>query len=100
MYVNLMSLLRFAHLHKCMINFFTVVGFLNDLWKFDGTNWTWISGSKVINQPGIYGEKRVADPNNIIGSRHRAVSWIDSKKNLYLFGGIDIFASGNYITCY
>src|SRR5690242_19648523 len=23
----------------------SVVGFLNDLWKFDGTNWTWMAGS-------------------------------------------------------
>src|SRR5260370_31459256 len=35
-------------------------GDLNDLWKFDGTNWTWVSGSDLINQPGVFGTKGVA----------------------------------------
>jgi N-acetylneuraminic acid mutarotase len=25
------------------------VGFLNDLWRFDGGEWTWVSGSKIPN---------------------------------------------------
>ncbi len=29
-------------------------GWLNDLWKFDGANWTWVSGSNLINQAGVY----------------------------------------------
>ena len=71
----------------CLSVIFTVVDELNDLWKFDGTNWTWISGSNTINKSGIYETKGVPDPNNIPGSRAGAVSWIDSKNNLFLFGG-------------
>ena len=61
--------------------------FFNDLWKFDGTNWTWESGSDLINQPGIYGTKGIADPNNVPGSRYESVSWTDSSGDLWLFGG-------------
>jgi N-acetylneuraminic acid mutarotase len=62
-------------------------GDLNDLWKFDGTNWTWVSGSDLINQSGVYGTKGVASPSNVPGARAGAVSWIDKSNNLWLFGG-------------
>jgi hypothetical protein len=29
-------------------------GDLNDLWKFNGTNWTWVSGSDLVDQPGTH----------------------------------------------
>jgi hypothetical protein len=60
---------------------------LNDLWKFDGTNWTWVSGSNLVQQPGVYGTKGVASPSNVPGARDSAVSWIDKSNNLWLFGG-------------
>jgi hypothetical protein len=60
---------------------------LNDLWKFDGTDWTWISGSNTVNQPGVYGTQGVAASTNIPGARNSSVSWTDSKGNLWLFGG-------------
>ena len=63
-------------------------GDLNDLWKFDGTNWTWISGSNGINQVGIYGARGTAASNNVPGARRKAVSWSDSAGNLWLFGGL------------
>jgi hypothetical protein len=62
-------------------------GYLNDLWKFDGENWVWISGSKEVAQRGNYGEKGIASPTNVPGARAGATSWIDSDNNLYLFGG-------------
>jgi N-acetylneuraminic acid mutarotase len=65
------------------------VGYLNDLWKFNGTNWTWVSGSNTTNQPGVYGTKGVADQNNVPGARYVAVSWTDASGNLWLFGGIN-----------
>src|SRR4051812_9181502 len=34
---------------------------LNDLWKFDGLAWTWVSGSDHAVQPGVYGTRGVAD---------------------------------------
>lgn len=62
-------------------------GELNDLWKFDGVNWTWVSGSSSVGQSGIYGTKGAAAATNAPGARQKAVSWIDSKGSLLLFGG-------------
>ncbi|MBK6403948.1 MAG: hypothetical protein IPF66_02270 [Holophagales bacterium] len=59
----------------------------NDLWRWDGTNWTWMSGSNEPNQLGIYGTKGVAAPANRPGARHSAVSWTDASGSLWLFGG-------------
>jgi hypothetical protein len=62
-------------------------GHLNDLWKYDGTNWTWISGNSVRNQSGVYGTQGIAAANNIPGARQLALSWTDNSDNLWLFGG-------------
>ena len=63
------------------------LGRLNDLWRFDGVNWTWVSGSNTVNQIGVYGTKGVAAPGNVPGMREESVSWIDGNDNLWLFGG-------------
>ena len=65
----------------------TGTGYLNDLWKFDGVNWTWVSGNFTRNQPGFYGTQKVPNANNIPGARWEAVSWIDGNDDLWLFGG-------------
>jgi N-acetylneuraminic acid mutarotase len=70
-------------------------GGFNDLWKFDGTDWTWVSGSKNLNQPGVYGTKGVADPNNVPGTRDSGVTWIDSTDSLWLFGGWGYDSNGS-----
>ena len=62
-------------------------GYLNDLWSYDGANWTWISGSNTVDQSGTYGTLGVAHSDNIPGARNASVSWIDSSNNLWLFGG-------------
>jgi len=69
-------------------------GVLNDLWKFDGNNWTWISGATTINQPGVYGTRGVPSPSNIPGARGGSASWIDKKGNLWLFGGGGLDSTG------
>lgn len=69
-------------------------GALNDLWKFDGTNWAWISGSKLIDQLGSYGTKGTPSASNIPGGRSLGVSWIDAGNNLWLFGGRGNDAAG------
>ncbi|MFX1276697.1 MAG: kelch repeat-containing protein [Promethearchaeota archaeon] len=73
---------------------------LNDLWKFDGGNWTWISGNDTLNQPGVFGTKFIPDSRNYPGSKYGAVSWTDSDDNFYLFGGFGSLtlnsASWNY----
>jgi N-acetylneuraminic acid mutarotase len=61
--------------------------YLNDLWKFDGTNWTWLSGSSAANPYGNYGAKGVASPTNVPGGRQGALAWRDASGNLWLFGG-------------
>jgi hypothetical protein len=72
-------------------------GFLNDLWKYDsGTagsvpsdlgQWTWVDGSDIANQSGIYGTQGVASSSNVPGARNSEVRWLDSSGNLWLFGG-------------
>jgi hypothetical protein len=63
-------------------------GLLNDLWMFDGTNWTWVSGTPVVNQPGVYGTLNLPEPANHPGARRGAVMWCDPGTHaLWLFGG-------------
>ncbi len=69
-------------------------GRLNDLWKFDGTNWTWVSGSNTGNQIGVYGTQGIADVTNIPGGRNSGSSWIDSSNTLWLFGGYSYDSAG------
>jgi N-acetylneuraminic acid mutarotase len=69
---------------------------LNDLWKFDGTNWTWVSGSSTANQTGVYGTKGIAASTNVPGARDRAISWTDSHNNLWLFGGFGPDSTGTW----
>jgi N-acetylneuraminic acid mutarotase len=72
-----------------------VKGDLNDLWKFDGSNWTWVSGATTTNQAGAYGTKGVASSSNMPGARRYSVSWIDSSGNLWLFGGYGYDSAGS-----
>src|SRR5258708_13453502 len=67
---------------------------MNDLWKFDGTNWTWVSGSNVVSQTGVYGTKGTPSSSNVPGARNSAVSWTDNGGNLWVFGGVGNDASG------
>ena len=69
-------------------------GSLNDLWKWDGSNWTWVSGSNGTNQQGSYGTQGVPSATNVPGARDSAVSWTDTSGNLWLFGGQGFAASG------
>ncbi len=64
----------------------TFPGRLNDLWKFDGSQWTWINGSNAINETGSYGTLGIGG-TGLPGGRQYASSWIDAQGNLWLFGG-------------
>lgn len=68
-------------------------GVLNDLWRWDGSNWTWISGSDTVDQAGVYGSRGVADPANVPGARKRAVGVTDGAGNFWLFGGMNVDSS-------
>jgi N-acetylneuraminic acid mutarotase len=69
-------------------------GFLNDLWKYSAGEWTWMGGSNLPNQLGIYGTQGTAAPGNIPGARVEAISWTDVAGNLWLFGGYGFGSSG------
>jgi hypothetical protein len=63
------------------------LGFLNDLWEYSGGTWTFVSGSSLANQIGIYGTPGTASTTNAPGGRQEAVGWADAAGNLWLFGG-------------
>jgi N-acetylneuraminic acid mutarotase len=69
-------------------------GDLSDLWKFSNGQWTWVNGSNVVNQKGSYGVLGTAASSNAPGARVDAVSWADSRGNLWLFGGLGFDSSG------
>jgi hypothetical protein len=62
---------------------------LNDLWKYDisSNTWTWVSGDDTTFIHRVFGTKGVAAVTNEPGGRSRAVAWIDSADNFWLFGG-------------
>lgn len=70
------------------------LGYLNDLWRWNGTTWTWISGTNTVNQSGTYGTKGVANAANSPGSREEATGWVDGSGNAWLFGGYGYNAAG------
>ena len=76
-------------------------GYLNDLWMYDAAPamWTWMSGSKTLNQIGTYGTKGVFSSTNIPGARRWSVSWKDGNSNLWLFAGhgYDGYTSSGYL---
>jgi len=53
--------------------------------------WTWMGGSNLPNQSGVYGTLGVSAPDNIPGAvppsgSGRAVGWTDKNGNLWVFG--------------
>ena len=69
----------------------------NDLWKYDKTSneWTWVSGSNLINQQGSYGTKDIPNTRNIPGNRFFSMSTQDASGNFWLFGGNTIITPTN-----
>jgi hypothetical protein len=63
----------------------------DDLWQFNTKTqqWTWMSGSGIntADTSGGYGTLGVPAVGNVPGARTGAVSWIDPRGNLWLFGG-------------
>ena len=74
--------------------------YFNDLWKFDGSEWTWMGGSNSANQPGVYGTLGQPDSSNVPGARTAALSWRDSQNIFWFFGGFGYDSAGNvgYLT--
>jgi N-acetylneuraminic acid mutarotase len=63
------------------------VGELNDLWKYSGGQWTWVSGSNSANLNSTFGTEGILDPANVPGGRDFTTAWSDANGNLWLFGG-------------
>jgi hypothetical protein len=59
-----------------------VTGYLNDLWRFDGKNWTWVRGNSSINQLAMYNASQDSSP----GGRKLSIGWNDGS-SFWLFGG-------------
>jgi N-acetylneuraminic acid mutarotase len=62
------------------------MGWLNDLWNYDPASnlWTWVSGSKLHNQNGIYGTRGVASSTNAPGGRVGPSTWRDPQGRFWL----------------
>jgi N-acetylneuraminic acid mutarotase len=56
--------------------------------------WTWVGGSNVGNQSGVYGTLGTAASSNIPGARSDAATWVDASGNLWLFGGQGFDSNG------
>jgi hypothetical protein len=68
--------------------YYANVAELNDLCKYSGGQWAWMSGyDSLIDQIGIYGTKGVAAPDNVPGSRDSGMSWTDAAGTLWFLGG-------------
>lgn len=70
------------------------LGNLNDLWKYDGHQWTWMGGANLINAPAHYGSKGSASTDNTPGARSGSVGWVDPSGNFWLFGGSTPYDGG------
>lgn len=69
-------------------------GQLNDLWVENGSQWTWVSGSNVVNQSGTYGTQGTGATSNAPGARSGAITWTDWAGNFWLFGGTGYDSAG------
>jgi hypothetical protein len=65
---------------------------LNDLWSFNGTTWTFVSGSTTGQQNGTY--PSAVGSTGQPGGRQTAILWADTSGNLWLFGGLGLDSQG------
>lgn len=67
----------------------------SDIWKYNPiTNqWTWISGSQVMNQPAVYGLQGIPSAFNTPGTRYSPTYAADPLGNFWLFGGNGVLNS-------
>jgi len=70
--------------------------YLNDLWKFNLKNktWVWLGGSDQLDKNGNYGVKGTADSGNILGGRESAAVWHQNSNNILVFGGFGVDKNG------
>jgi N-acetylneuraminic acid mutarotase len=63
-------------------------GVLNDLWRYDSGQWTWVGGSDVQGAHGSNGSPGIASAGNQPGARSNAVAWVGAGGQLWMLGGI------------
>jgi hypothetical protein len=73
-------------------------GIIGDLWKIDTASRqvTWVSGNPAGNASGSYGTISVPATTNMPGARESFAHWMDSKGNLWVFGGVGYDSSDNF----
>lgn len=69
-------------------------GTLNDLWKWDGQNWTWVDGTKEISNEARPGAVNVVNPNFYPGYRNKSSYCVGSDGTFWLYGGWGYNRSG------
>lgn len=76
-----------------------VVGNLNDLWQWDGSNWTWVAGSNLKNGAASYGTKGLTAEANTPGARSSDAQnvVVDTQGQAYLFGGYELDAQSGQV---
>ncbi len=67
----------------------------NDLWKYSGGQWTWVSGASSTNQLGNYGTVGVSASTNVPGARWAPAAWTDAQGIFWLYGGQGYDPAGN-----
>ena len=65
-------------------------GGYSDLWKFNGTAWTWVAGPDTSTFIGDWGTKGVSAPTNNPSRREKHAINSDRDGNIWLFGGYGI----------
>ncbi len=75
------------------------VGRLNDVWKYQPSTglWTWLSGSKLVNQPSVFGMRGVPHSDNQPGSRINMRATVDKLNQVWILGGT---GGSNDLWCY
>ena len=58
-----------------------------DLWRLDGTIWTWMGGSTTNDTKASYGMQGLAIAGNSPGARAGSAFWLDKSGALWLYGG-------------
>lgn len=64
-------------------------GELNDLWEYRPSTelWTWVAGTDLVDQSGVYGTLGTPAAANSPGARNDGFTWIDANGSLWLYGG-------------
>ena len=71
-----------------------MIGPLNDVWRYNNGQWTWMGGSNLSSSSGVYGTVGVAAPGNVPSGRNIAASWVAANGDVWVFGGSGVDSTG------